>query len=70
MDWFVSSDQEWAAIPFGKQFMVIHKGQQDEVFSTIQEARDYITACRSKTKKAKRTVKKASKVKGLEEFMQ
>jgi hypothetical protein len=70
MDGFVSSNQEWAVVPFGKQYMVIHKGQQDSVFKTIQKARDYITTCMSKTTKTKKSVKKASKMKGLEEFMQ
>jgi hypothetical protein len=70
MDWFVSSDEEWAVVPFVNQYMVIYKGQQDEVFNTIQEARDYILKSRKKTKKGKQTAKRASKIKGLEEFMQ
>ena len=66
MDWFVSSNQEWAAIPFGEKVMTVYKGQQDKVFNTIEEARDYIT---SKSKKKNRNVSRASKIKGLEQFM-
>jgi hypothetical protein len=70
MDGFVSSDGEWAVVPFVNQYMVIYKGQQDKVFNTIQEAKDYISKCKPKIKKGNRTVKRASKIKGLEEFMQ
>jgi len=71
MDWFVSSNEEWAAIPFGEQYMVIYKGQQDKVFKTIEDAKNYIKSASKKTgTKGKRTAQKAAKIKGLESFMQ
>lgn len=71
MDGYVSSTGEWAAVPFGNQYMIIHNGQQDKVFKTLDAAKDYIQSARKKTvTKGTRTVKKAAKVKGLESFMQ
>lgn len=71
MDGYVSSTGEWAAIPFGKKYMIIHNGQQGKVFNTLDEAKTYIQSAKKKTvTKGKRTVKKAAKVKGLESFMQ
>ncbi|WJZ47911.1 hypothetical protein [Synechococcus phage DSL-LC03] len=71
MDGYVSSTGEWAAVPFGKEYMVIHKGQQDKVFKTLDAAKDYIQSAKKKNgTKGIRTVKKAAKVKGLESFMQ
>lgn len=51
MEGFVSTDGEWAAIPFGNQYMVIYKGQQAEVFDTIEQAKKYISVAKSKLKK-------------------
>lgn len=66
----MSTTGEWAAVPFGKQYMVIHNGSQDSVHSTLEKAKEYIKKAKSKTgTKVSRTVKRASKIKGLEEFM-
>jgi len=71
MEGFVSSNQEWAAVPFGKEYMIIHMGQQDKVFKTLDEAKNYIKSASKKTAtKGRRTVKKAAKIKGLEAFME
>lgn len=35
-------DGEYAAIPFGKQLMVVYKGQQLKVCRTEQSARNFI----------------------------
>lgn len=40
---FVSKNGEYAAIPFGEELMIIHKGQQVSVCKTEEDARKYIT---------------------------
>lgn len=35
---WVSKNNEWAAIPYGKKFMLIYKGQQISVHNTIENA--------------------------------
>ena len=32
----------WAAVPFGKQFMIIHNGEQVHVAATLATAKSYI----------------------------
>jgi len=71
MDGFVSTTGEWAAVPFGKEYMVIYKGNQDSVHATLEKAKEYIKKAKSKTgTKGRRTVKRASKIQGLEQFME
>lgn len=70
MDGYVSSTGEWAAVPYGKQYMIIHNGQQGKVFNTLEAAKDYIKTAGKKDKRGSRIAKRASKVKGLEFFMQ
>jgi hypothetical protein len=71
MDGFVSTNGEWAVVPFGKEYMIIHNGKQDSVHKTIEEAKNQIKLAKSKTgTKGKRVVRRASKIKGLEEFME
>lgn len=71
MDGYVSSTGEWAAVPYGNQYMIIHNGRQDKVFKTLDEAKTYIQSAKKKTvTKGSRIAKKAAKVKGLESFMQ
>ena len=43
MEGFIIGDGEYAAIPFGKQLMIIHNGQQMKVCRTEKSARDFIT---------------------------
>lgn len=35
---WVSKNKEWAAVPFGKKFMLIYRGQQVSVHNTIETA--------------------------------
>jgi len=39
---FVTDDQIYAAIPFGKKLMIIYKGQQLDVVNTPKQAEKYI----------------------------
>lgn len=39
---YVTKDGIWAAVPFGKKFMIIHNGQQGDVFKTLDAAKKYI----------------------------
>jgi hypothetical protein len=32
----------WAAVPFGKQFMILHNGEQSHVAGTFATAKSYI----------------------------
>lgn len=39
---FVSKDGEWAAIPCGKKFIIVHKGQQVHTANNYNSAKSYI----------------------------
>ena len=39
---YVTKDEMWAAVPFGKQFMIIHNGEQVHVAGTLATAKSYI----------------------------
>ena len=39
---YVTKDGMWAAVPFGKQFMILHNGEQDHVAGTLATAKSYI----------------------------
>ena len=39
---YVTKDGMWAAVPFGKQFMIIHNGEQVHVAGTLATAKSYI----------------------------
>jgi hypothetical protein len=39
---YVTKDGIWAAVPFGKKFMIIHNGQQIHVAGTLAVAKSYI----------------------------
>lgn len=41
-DYYVSPNMEWAAIPYGKKYMLIYKGQQISVHNTIEAAKKII----------------------------
>lgn len=61
---FVTKDELYAAVPFGDQFMVIHKGQQVTVCKTLEKAKEYIA------KKHKKPQKKTVKKTALSEIIQ
>jgi hypothetical protein len=60
---YVTKDEMWAAVPFGKKFMIIHNGQQVHVAGTLAVAKSYI----NKQLKASKTVK--SSTSSLEAFL-
>tara|TARA_R110000868_G_scaffold29897_7_gene111248 strand:+ start:2973 stop:3215 length:243 start_codon:yes stop_codon:yes gene_type:complete len=39
---YVTKDSMWAAVPFGKKFMILHNGQQIHVAGTLAVAKSYI----------------------------
>ena len=39
---YVTKDGMWAAVPFGKKFMIIHNGEQVHVAGTLAVAKSYI----------------------------
>ena len=51
---YVTNDGMWAAIPFGKKFMIIHNGSQVKVINTYKQAVDFIL-------NQKKTIKKKSR---------
>lgn len=60
---YVTKDEMWAAIPFGKKFMIIHNGEQIHIAGTLAVAKSYI----NKQLKVSKTVK--SSTSSLEEFL-
>jgi hypothetical protein len=60
---YVTKDEMWAAIPFGKKFMIIHNGEQVHVAGTLAVAKSYI----NKQIKASKTVKSGTS--SLEAFL-
>jgi hypothetical protein len=50
---YLSKDNAWAAVPFGDQFIILHKGKQTYLAKNYQEAKAYID------KKIKMTKKKS-----------
>jgi len=51
---YVTNDGMWAAIPFGKKFMIIHNGCQVKVLSTYKQSVDFINNQRKTSKKKSR----------------
>mgnify|MGYP000718181519 CR=1 FL=1 len=39
---YVTKDEMWAAVPFGKKFMILHQGQQIHVTQNLSSAKSYI----------------------------
>jgi len=39
---YVTKDGLWAAVPYGKQFIIIHNGRQDRVCNNYKQSVDYI----------------------------
>lgn len=38
----LTKNMEWAAVPYGTRFMIIHNGKQVQVANTIQSASNHI----------------------------
>jgi len=55
---YVTKDGEWAAVPWGKKFIIIHNGQQVHTANNYKSAKTYI----------KKSVKGAS-VSSLDKFL-
>jgi len=55
---YVTKDGMWAAVPFGKKFVIIHNGQQVHVANNYKAARAYITKELKASKKSSTTVEK------------
>ena len=62
---YVTKDGMWAAVPFGKKFMILHNGEQVNVAGTLAVAKTYIQK-QIKVSKAK-TVKSGTS--SLEAFL-
>lgn len=50
---YVSKDGMWAAVPYGKKFIIIHNGKQVHTASNYKAARTYISKQIKFTKKSK-----------------
>ena len=48
---YVTNDGLWAAIPFGKKFMIIHNGCQVKLLNTYKQSVDFINNQLKSTKK-------------------
>lgn len=53
---YVTNDGMWAAVPYGKKFIIIHNGQQVHVANNYKAARTYITKEIKASKKKTTTV--------------
>ena len=51
---YVTNDGMWAAIPYGKQFIIIHNGCQVKVLNTYKQSVDFINNQKKTTKKKSR----------------
>jgi len=49
---YVTKDGMWAAIPYGKKFVIIHKGQQVHLANNYSTAKSYILKQVKLSKKA------------------
>lgn len=50
IDGYITPDRLWAAIPFGKKYMIIHNGKQISVHNTLETAKKIIQKQIKKTK--------------------
>jgi uncharacterized UBP type Zn finger protein len=39
---YVTKDGEWAAVPWGKKFVILHKGQQVHTANNYKTAKNFI----------------------------
>ena len=54
---YVTNDGRWAAVPFGKKFIIIHNGNQVKVLNTYKQSVDFINN-QLKTSKRKPNVRR------------
>ncbi len=61
---YVTKDGMWAAVPWGKKFVIIHNGEQVHTANNYASAKTYIQkeikSSKSTTKKPKKNVKRGS----------
>jgi hypothetical protein len=50
---FFTKDLEWAVVPYGSRFMLIHKGQQVQIANTISSAVNHVEKYLKEQKKNK-----------------
>jgi hypothetical protein len=62
---YVTNDGMWAAVPFGKKFMILHNGEQVHVVGTLATAKSYI----NKQLKVSKPKKVKSSTSSLEAFL-
>jgi len=55
---YVTKDGMWAAVPFGKKFIIIHNGQQVHLANNYKAARSFISKEIKASKKATATLEK------------
>jgi len=48
---YVTNDGMWAAVPYGKKFIIIHNGSQVKVLNTYKQSVDFIKNQLKTTKK-------------------
>jgi len=53
---YITKDGMWAAVPYGKKFVIIHNGFQVHTANNYTTARSYITKQIKASKKASATV--------------
>ncbi len=53
---YVTKDGMWAAVPYGKKFIIIHNGQQVHLANNYSTAKSYILKQVKVTKKATTTI--------------
>jgi len=53
---YVTKDGMWAAVPYGKKFVIIHNGQQIHTANNYKNAKSYISKQIKASKKINTTV--------------
>ena len=53
---YVTKDGMWAAVPYGKKFVIIHNGQQVHTANNYKNAKSYISKQIKASKKVNTTV--------------
>lgn len=62
---YITKDELWAVVSYGDEFMVLNKGKQIQVFSSLEDAKSFI----SKKTKTKR-VRKSKSESNITQFLQ
>jgi len=55
---YVTKDGMWAAVPYGKKFIIIHDGHQVHLANNYSSAKSYISKQVKAAKKATTTIEK------------